>query len=146
MKNLFLSKPEKSSFFHKRSVICEKLANMFIDYDPSSCGINELEKRLSVPKAMKETFLNPDFLEDYFKENIKEEDLLNDNYDMLDFSATRKKTKFPVKLVVSEITKSKKSKNLRRFVSPFMKIIPDIDSEFGWFHSALIVGPWYLEW
>lgn len=37
-------------------------------------------------------------------------------------------------------------KNMRKALSPFASIIPTLNQEFGIFHTALIVGPWYLEW
>jgi hypothetical protein len=50
-----------------------------------------------------------------------------------------------VKLVIAEICKTNAQKNLRKMLSPIMTTF-DTNQQFGMFHSALIVGPWYLEW
>jgi len=50
-----------------------------------------------------------------------------------------------VKLVVAEICKSDAQKALRKMLSPILTKI-DHQQQFGMFHSALVVGPWYLEW
>jgi hypothetical protein len=50
-----------------------------------------------------------------------------------------------IKLVVAEICKSDAQKALRKMLSPVLTKI-DAQQQFGMFHSALVVGPWYLEW
>jgi len=55
-------------------------------------------------------------------------------------------SKFAIKLVVSEISHTATEKDFRKAISPFASIIPNIKSEYGMFHTALVVGPWYLEW
>jgi hypothetical protein len=50
-----------------------------------------------------------------------------------------------VKLVVAEICKSDAQKAIRKMLSPILTKI-DHQQQFGMFHSALVVGPWYLEW
>lgn len=55
------------------------------------------------------------------------------------------KDKVSVKLIIAEIAKSKKEKTIRKLLSPVMNNL-DIGPSFGWFHSALIIGPWYIEW
>jgi hypothetical protein len=50
-----------------------------------------------------------------------------------------------VKLIVAEICKSDAQKALRKMLSPILTKI-DHQQQFGMFHSALVVGPWYLEW
>lgn len=47
-----------------------------------------------------------------------------------------------VKFVLTDIGTNK---SLRKFLSPIMRQT-DWAQEFGMFHSALIVGPWYIEW
>jgi hypothetical protein len=51
-----------------------------------------------------------------------------------------------VKLVITEIMHSDFGKQFRKLISPFVSNIPLLKQEFGMFHSALIIGPWYLEW
>lgn len=57
-----------------------------------------------------------------------------------------RKPKVRVKLVITEISSGAGSRTLRSLLSPLMYSIPQLRREFGIFHSALIIGPWYLEW
>lgn len=61
-----------------------------------------------------------------------------------------KKQKLRIKLVITEITHKNSTKSLRRILCPIMETIgPYVDKtlpRFGMFHSALIVGPWYIDW
>jgi len=50
-----------------------------------------------------------------------------------------------IKLVIAEICKSDAQKAIRKMLSPVLTKI-DSQQQFGMFHSALVVGPWYLEW
>jgi len=50
-----------------------------------------------------------------------------------------------VKLVIAEICKSDTQKAIRKMLSPVLTKL-DQQQQFGMFHSALVVGPWYLEW
>jgi len=50
-----------------------------------------------------------------------------------------------IKLVIAEICKSDTQKALRKMLSPVLTKF-DVQQHFGMFHSALVVGPWYLEW
>ncbi len=50
-----------------------------------------------------------------------------------------------VKLVIVEIHQNASQRTFRKVLSPIMDAF-DIAPTFGLFHSALIVGPWYLEW
>lgn len=52
-----------------------------------------------------------------------------------------------IKIVVTEILQSNRSKNIRTLISPIVNgVIPSLQTDFGFFHTALIIGPWYLEW
>lgn len=50
-----------------------------------------------------------------------------------------------VKLVIAEIAKSGNEKKFRRIFSPIATNL-HMMGDFGWFHSALVIGPWYIEW
>jgi hypothetical protein len=50
-----------------------------------------------------------------------------------------------VKFVIIEMNGTESEKRMRRFLSPIMDTFR-LSPTFGLFHSALIVGPWYLEW
>ena len=52
-----------------------------------------------------------------------------------------------MKIVVTEILHTNKSKNVRKLLSPIVSAaVPKLQNEFGFFHTAIIIGPWYLEW
>lgn len=51
-----------------------------------------------------------------------------------------------VKLVITEISHSNEQKTIRRALSPVASIIPNVGQQYGMFHTALVIGPWYLEW
>jgi len=53
--------------------------------------------------------------------------------------------KIKIKLVIVEISHTKKEQNIRKFLSPLASLTGQ-SPQFGMFHSALVVGPWYLEW
>ncbi|EFC43428.1 predicted protein [Naegleria gruberi] len=50
-----------------------------------------------------------------------------------------------VKIVISEIAKTKGKKAFRRMLSPVLSKL-DMLPELGMFHSALQIGPWLIEW
>jgi len=60
------------------------------------------------------------------------------------------KTSLSVKLVIAEIANTKGKKLLRKALSPIITTLgPYMDKKmppFGIFHSALVIGPWYIEW
>lgn len=53
--------------------------------------------------------------------------------------------KIKVKLIIAEICRTEMKKAFRKFVSPILMDLRQ-QQKFGMFHSALVVGPWYLEW
>jgi len=55
------------------------------------------------------------------------------------------KNNIKIKLVIAEICKSDTQKAIRKMLSPVLTKL-DSQQQFGMFHSALVVGPWYLEW
>jgi hypothetical protein len=73
------------------------------------------------------------------------------DYDFDDVKLQNEKPNFKlgktvkIKLVIGEICKSTTQKSLRKLLSPILTKF-DHQQQFGLFHSALIVGPWYLEW
>ena len=150
----------ESSSNKKKSVIRNKIIKGFSKVEDDK-NLKEIEKCLANPKHMQSTYLNPSFLEDHFKKYIKS-DYENDDYvydDDDDKSIaddtipienkkirSKKDLNLPIKLVITEITKSNKYKSFRRKFSPVLKFLPNLKKEFGMFHTALIIGPWYLEW
>ena len=51
-----------------------------------------------------------------------------------------------VKLIITETIFNTRSLLLRKIISPVLNIIPTFRPRFGLFHTALMVGPWYLHW
>lgn len=85
-------------------------------------------------------------------ETRKDDEAFNDID--FDFDAIEGESKNPymkvgktvkIKLVIAEICKSDAQKAIRKMLSPVLTKI-DSQQQFGMFHSALVVGPWYLEW
>lgn len=68
---------------------------------------------------------------------------INDKASIEDIFAANFKT-LRIKLIITELSNNDANKKLRNFVSPIMYQVPALRREFGIFHSALIVGPWYL--
>jgi hypothetical protein len=60
------------------------------------------------------------------------------------FMEMKNKKKIRIKLVIAEICKNSTQKAFRKLLSPVLTTF-DTQQQFGMFHSALIVGPWYLE-
>lgn len=47
-----------------------------------------------------------------------------------------------IKLIITEVTHSTRGNNILKICSPILSPL----FQFGVFHSALMVGPWLLEW
>jgi hypothetical protein len=112
--------------------------------------INELEqiltlsKTLSSEKALRNSYLSTNDESVYkliqqLKETLKMEE--NNNDSGLNDILFEKKIK--VKLVITNI---KTNETLRKIFSPFINFTKSKSFEYGLFHTALIVGPFYLEW
>jgi len=59
---------------------------------------------------------------------------------------TQPHAEIPVRLIITEILNSQSQKTLRSLLSPITSAVPSLSQEFGMFHTALVVGPWYIEW
>lgn len=81
-----------------------------------------------------------DFEDVDFKIDDLKEELAGERKDQYKIRQTIK-----VKLVIAEICKSDTQKAIRKMLSPVLTKL-DHQQQFGMFHSALVVGPWYLEW
>lgn len=84
----------------------------------------------------------PDDLEDL---DVLLQDLEQEQ-DQPHFKALQKnKNRVKIKLVIAEICKSSAQKTLRKMLSPVLTKF-DHQQQFGMFHSAIVIGPWYIEW
>jgi len=82
------------------------------------------------------------------KEKIKleltEEELKQIELDP-DIQMKNLKNKIKVKLIVAEVANTEITKNFRKLLCPVLSKF-DVLPEFGMFHSALMIGPWLIEW
>lgn len=130
-------------------------------------NVEDKVQSLCDPEEIKKTYLNPTELDPDFMEFVNEEreenkdgitlaeEQPNENtitllyvvsivyHNIFSNDGTEQVT---VKLIVTEIVHSDKQKSMRRILSPVVSSIPNLGSDFGMFHTALIIGPWYLEW
>lgn len=117
----------------------------------SLCDVNEIKKTyLSIDRLTSKDFdkwLSRDNVQDEseimeFKEYLQEYD-----FPILEvFTFFSNEHKLRVKLVITEICHSDAQKTIRKIISPVISSIPNLNNKFGMFHTAIIVGPWYLEW
>ena len=112
-------------------------------------NLEDKVQSLSDPEEIRKTYLNPSVLESDLSEFVEEE--IKDNPDGIHLvnnenglSIYKPEQKIAVKLIVTEIVHSDKHKSLRRILSPVISCIPNLGSDFGMFHTALIVGPYVV--
>jgi hypothetical protein len=132
-------------------------------------AMDQLTLNLSTMDGLKSTYLNKDFkaVADYFKtiksmrskvpltsigdsntgsntiETIGEDEEIDDDLDII--SKCKVNQKIKVKLIITEIAHEERDRNVRKILSPFASAL-GLSPRYGMFHSALVVGPWYLEW
>eukprot|EP01080_Neovahlkampfia_damariscottae_P009178 gene9178-1266_t len=73
-------------------------------------------------------------------EDIITEDM---NKEFQELDVTFKQVK--VKLVIAEVSHTSAGKTFRKLISPVLSKF-DVIPEFGMFHSALMIGPWMIDW
>ncbi|KAL9652261.1 hypothetical protein ABK040_011921 [Willaertia magna] len=87
--------------------------------------VDVLSQDLIIPERFKYKFLNPDRLKQRGE-------------------GGRRGVFLKVKLVITEMDQAVFHRICRRFANTFSSTVKN--SKWGMFHTALIVGPWYLEW
>eukprot|EP01080_Neovahlkampfia_damariscottae_P004382 gene4382-7757_t len=142
----------EEKFENAADIVMKKLQNS--DYKTKIQNIRDLEKyahNLSNVEAIKDTYLSLDWAESLIiyqdvspttedSEEIKEMVLqtkLNPNFNL--------KKELKLKLLISEVATNQTTKDLRELFSPFLASL-NVSPELGLFHSALMIGPWILEW
>jgi len=75
---------------------------------------------------------------------ISEEELKQIELDP-DIQLKNLKNKIKIKLIVAEVANTEITKNFRKLLCPILSKF-DVLPEFGMFHSALMIGPWLIEW
>lgn len=132
--------------------------------DTSPKKLDDFCKNLYNEESIMKTYLNKDHkeLKEYFNmisstkkgvfdsvntvsksESVsseKKEDLALDFDDDIGDLELKTNEKLKIKLVITEVAKTKKAKDLRQVLSPFASAL-NINPKFGMFHSALIIGP-----
>eukprot|EP01080_Neovahlkampfia_damariscottae_P005821 gene5821-9644_t len=109
--------------------------------------IFELSKSLATEKSLRNTYLSTNDESVYklvkqLKETLKTVDSTDENEQNISNEILFEK-KLKVKLVITNI---KTNETLRKIFSPFINFAKPKSFEYGLFHTALIVGPFYLEW
>jgi len=156
-------------------ILIQKIQKMTSKFGTSSRNQNwlYLAKSLASEEQVKKTYLSPLPVHDQLEKHldtgevddgddesmpafanssggdtnaINGEDLLGDGNGTPISTKTSETKKIPVKLVVTEMINSAAFKTVRKLLSPIMNSVPNLQHEFGIFHTAIIVGPWYLEW
>jgi hypothetical protein len=72
-------------------------------------------------------------------------DELSEQVKRVDEMFNLEKNKIRIKLVVTEVPLTNTLKNIRKVISPVIHHFPTFP-EFGMFHAALVIGPWYIDW
>ena len=102
-----------------------KLDNLKAQYDTNI--ISTICQNLTFPERFRYKYLNPQRLPIYANQRAKDQPFMK------------------VKMVVTEMGDGAAHRFVRRFGSLF-KHSTIQQMEYGMFHTALIIGPWYLEW
>eukprot|EP01080_Neovahlkampfia_damariscottae_P002305 gene2305-2773_t len=136
--------------------------------------LTTFSKNLCIAESLITAYLNPDFKKvlDHFKtsyeikthqsflsstnsidqpeENVFE--LSDSNEDIVqekeEFPVEEFKTnqRLKIKIILTENLRTMKQKTLRRLAAPFIHKLGVGDTNLGLIHSAISIGPWYLEW
>lgn len=149
----------RSAFVHIRSLqrsemcsmdkfrVLEKLERIAIqEREMNFDKLEEIAADLCDPELIRKHYLNlnKSAPEETVKEEVANEDGVSIvNQDTLD---AQPEARLRVKLIICELSPLKQVQNLRRFISPFVSKIPALGGQYGIFHTALMVGPFYLEW
>eukprot|EP01080_Neovahlkampfia_damariscottae_P001200 gene1200-10714_t len=154
----------------KMNLVQKKIQNATGSEVPEKTLV-DFSKNLSTPEGIQEAYLNKNFKNalEYFqtipkqkeKQNYLvsgvesevlnsisegqqiEEDEIYSKEDEEILMKTNEKLK--IKLVITEIAKNEKERTIRKLLSPVASTL-NIGPKCGMFHSALSIGPWYLEW
>jgi hypothetical protein len=140
---------------HAITVVLKKM-NHFKNFDKMTTEQKrERAKNVVIRSALTETYLNLN----YVKTRKVEDDEITDSSSFDEITSAESETisaigrsafsvtpysYLKVKLVIVEIHHTSAQKTIRRLLSPLIDSFGI--SRYGMFHSALIVGPWYLEW
>lgn len=102
---------------------------------------SEMTSKPVVPQPMEDVEVEQLVDEDFGMDSLQHEEEENPIYKSLKSEGKQVR----VKLVLGEICKSNVQKTFRRMMSPVLTKF-DTQQTFGIVHSALVVGPWYIEW
>jgi hypothetical protein len=147
-RNLVINEALLRNYFDTKYIATRKLA---MDITESSDG--DIEEKQEMKKIIEQ-------IDEVENESYTTNDMKEDKKRM-SFSAAEiiqmgkiaRKTQLQVgteeflkiKLVIVEIHNTASTRTMRRMLTPLMDTF-GLGPQFGMFHSALVVGPWYLEW
>eukprot|EP01080_Neovahlkampfia_damariscottae_P007276 gene7276-11594_t len=127
-----LSEKEKIKKFYLNSNFKSALEYFEVD-TPKSTGV--ISSSSGTPKSL---------VFDNFNEEMVEKITLEEYPDHQ--SVKNMKEKIKIKLVLTENARTTTQKTIRKLISPFVNAFDIGDTQLGLIHSALAIGPWYLEW
>ncbi len=117
--------------------------------------LDYLVESLSDTDLIVRTYLNPEDIPESDLEkwsNIERQNTDPDDVVTIDDNETpdskaffKGELKLRVKLVVTEITRNAATKSIRKILSPIISQIPSFANEYGMFHTALIVGLFFIQ-
>jgi hypothetical protein len=113
-------------------------------------GFSDEEEQNTPIDTLKDDFFKPENLQESSQEEKKRSsETFFLNFDRVKSEKPTKRIKsgkLKIKLVVAEIARTPGQQAIRKLISPLVSGLNMHTSPIGFFHSALIVGGWYLEW
>lgn len=52
----------------------------------------------------------------------------------------------PVKIMIAELLPDPSQRTFRSVLSPVIQYVPTVQPKYGIFHTAIVIGPYLLEW
>lgn len=102
------------------------------------------QEKTTTPGAFSSSNSTPKSLVSEFRDEFEDE-IIQER--ILEYPETKTvNEKIKIKLVLTENVRTDFKKSMRKIASPFVNAFNIGDSELGMFHSAISIGPWYLEW
>jgi len=77
-------------------------------------------------------------------EKFSDYDIFVDTFFLQDYSEEDEFGDWKIKIMITEVMTSSSVKLFRRIISPVLQTTSHF--EFGWFHTSIVIGPYYLEW
>jgi len=52
----------------------------------------------------------------------------------------------PVKIMIAELLPESSQRTIRSVISPIVQYMPSVQPKYGIFHTAIVIGPYLLDW